>query len=77
MARAFHIYTVTDVVRMKTSKVNTYIYFFRVIDDFLCTKFYKKPKPQMFCAGQLNKDSCQGDSGSAAVQSKFATPTYK
>ena len=33
-----------------------------------CESIYRIPKPKMFCAGVRGKDSCSGDSGSAAEQ---------
>ena len=33
-----------------------------------CDRYHRKPKPKMFCAGGFGKDSCSGDSGSAAAQ---------
>ena len=42
--------------------------FLELVPGAVCEEIYKKIKPQMFCAGSLGKDSCQGDSGSGAVQ---------
>ena len=38
------------------------------MSDYVCKTISKQPKPQMFCAGQLGRDSCQGDSGHGAIQ---------
>ena len=42
--------------------------FLEIVPGAVCQEIYKKVKPQMFCAGEMGKDSCQGDSGSGAVQ---------
>lgn len=39
-----------------------------VMEHGACETLFRKKKPQMFCAGGLGQDSCQGDSGSGAVQ---------
>jgi secreted trypsin-like serine protease len=39
-----------------------------VLPEPACKQIYRKTKPLMFCAGQRGMDSCQGDSGSGAVQ---------
>jgi trypsin len=40
----------------------------QVLPEPACQKIYRKNKPLMFCAGEKGMDSCQGDSGSGAVQ---------
>ena len=40
----------------------------QVLPEPACKQIYRKNKPLMFCAGERGMDSCQGDSGSGAVQ---------